>query len=597
MSTRRVIGRVLGGRRGVILVSIAALAGTLLGAFLTDNPDVVGPAMLLPWVALFAFEAGPLLGLAAAAISFVLFLLAADGFHITPAFVIGRFAAFGLIGVGVGIAGARLRQSEQLSRRLVEGLPLVMYTEGADGLTYISPQIEDLLGYSATDWLAQPGLWRTALHPDDRERVLSEYEAAVAANTEFECTYRLVGKDGGGVWVRDSSTFVADGSLPYRQGFIVDVTEQKKSEDEAERNATLMRGLIDGTVDAITLTDRDGRIVIANQPMARYVRELGIPGTGLMHERLLAIAESVEDRDRFERRMRELAATPDVESADEFELNGGERVFQGYTKPVIGADGAFLGRVWTLREVTETRQADRIKDALVATVSHELRTPLTSIIGYLELLGTGEPLSAEDARFVEIARRNAARLQRMVEELLFLSRVDAGGLELDLEDVDVAELVRAALGSADPAAAAKRITLGLDGPQTLTMRADGNRLGQVFDNLISNAIKFTPERGTVKIRLGCEGNTLLATVTDTGRGIPQAEQARLFERFFRTTGTRDVPGTGRGLTIVRAIVEAHGGSITCESREDVGTTFALRLPLTSPAADGDPSPALVATAR
>jgi signal transduction histidine kinase len=243
------------------------------------------------------------------------------------------------------------------------------------------------------------------------------------------------------------------------------------------------------------------------------------------------------------------------------------------------------------------RQADRIKDALVATVSHELRTPLTSIIGYLELLGTGEPLSAEDARFVEIARRNAARLQRMVEELLFLSRVDAGGLELDLEDVDVAELVRAALGSADPAAAAKRITLGLDGPQTLTMRADGNRLGQVFDNLISNAIKFTPERGTVKIRLGCEGDTLLATVTDTGRGIPQAEQARLFERFFRTTGTRDVPGTGLGLTIVRAIVEAHGGTITCESREDVGTTFALRLPLTSPAADGDPSPALVATAH
>jgi PAS domain S-box-containing protein len=471
-----------------------------------------------------------------------------------------------------------------------------MYTAGAEGLTYISPQIEELLGYTATDWLSQPGLWRTALHADDRERVLSEYTRAVDANTEFECTYRLVGVDGRAVWVRDSSTFVADGSRSYRQGFIVDVTEQKKSEDEAERNATLMRGLIDGTVDAITLTDRDGRIVIANEPMARYVRDLHIPPTGLMHERLLAIADSVEDRERFEQRMRELAATPDVESADEFELNGGERVFQGYTKPVLGADNAFLGRVWTLREVTEARQVDRIKDALVATVSHELRTPLTSIIGYLELLGTGEPLSIEDARFVEIARRNAARLQRMVEELLFLSRVDAGGLELDLEDVDVAELARAALGSADPAAAAKRITLELDGPPTLRMRADGTRLGQVFDNLISNAIKFTPERGKVKVCLDSDDGALMATVTDTGRGIPHAEQSRLFERFFRTTATRDVPGTGLGLTIVRAIVEAHGGSVTCESREGVGTTFAFRLPLARPAADDPASSALVAAA-
>src|SRR4051794_9038036 len=199
-------GRLVGDRRGVIVLSLVALSFTLLFAFVADSPDAVGPTMLLPWVALFAFEAGPVLGLAAAAISFVLFLLAADGFHITPAFVIGRFAAFGLIGIGVGIAGARLRRSEQHSRRLVEGLPLVMYTEGAEGLTYISPQIEGLLGYTATDWLSQPDLWRTALHADDRERVLTEYTGAVDANAEFECTYRLVGADGRAVWVRDSST-------------------------------------------------------------------------------------------------------------------------------------------------------------------------------------------------------------------------------------------------------------------------------------------------------------------------------------------------------------------------------------------------------
>jgi len=595
VSTRRLIGRVLGHRRGVILASLAALTATLVTAYLGDA-QVVGTAMLLPWVALFAFEAGAALGLAVAAASFITFLFspALNGTDITATFVIGRFSSFVLIAVGVGVVGARLRRSEQRSRRLVEGLPLVMYVENENGLIYISPQIESLVGHSVSEWLTDSGLWRRVLHPDDRDRVLTEYGKAVEDKAAFECTYRLVRPDSRAVWVRDSSAYVTDGERSYRQGFIVDVTAQKESEDEAERNATLMRGLIDGTIDAITLTDRTGRIAIANRPMVKYVQELGIPHTGLMHERLLGVADRVDDRERFERRMRELAATPDIESADEFELNNGERVFQGYTKPVIGNDNAYLGRVWTLREVTEARQVDRIKDALVATVSHELRTPLPSIIGYLELLGSGAPLSAEDARFVDIVRRNAARLQRMVEELLFLSRVDAGGLELDLEEVDVVELARASLGSADPAAAAKRITLEYDGPETLRTRADAHRLGQVFDNLISNAIKFTPDRGSVKVALGSDDGTLVASVCDTGVGIPAAEQSRLFERFFRSSATRDLPGTGLGLTIVRAIVEGHGGSITCQCNAGEGTTFRFTVPLRTPAADAGAAPAVAA---
>ena len=579
MATFRVIGRVLGDRRGVILVSLAALTATLTASFFTPA-NVVGTTMLLPWIALFAFEAGAALGLAVATASFLVFLFspALDGVDITPAFVIGRFASFALIAGGVGIAGARLRRSEGRSRRLVEGLPLVMYTEDERGLTYISPQIEPLLGYSAEEWLSQPGLWRQVLHPDDRDRVLAGYRQAVDARGDLECTYRLVRPDSRAVWVRDSSAYVTDSSRSYRQGFIVDVTEQKRSEAEAERNATLMRGLIDGTVDGIALTDRTGGIAIVNRPMLTFAEELGLPRGGLMHERLLAASHLIVDRERFEQRMRELAAAPDAESADEFELRDSERVFQGFTKPVLGSDGTYLGRVWTLREVTEVRNVNRIKDALVATVSHELRTPLTSIIGYLELLGSGEPLSAEDARFVEIVRRNAARLQRMVEELLFLSRVDVGGLELDVDEVDVVELVRAALGSADPAAAAKRITLEYSGPGTLSTKADADRLGQVFDNLISNAIKFTPERGSVNVSLGAETGAIVASVADNGVGIPQAEQPRLFERFFRTTATRDVPGTGLGLTIVRAIVEAHGGTIECTSSAD-GTTFTFTLPV------------------
>src|SRR5438067_8837348 len=202
----------------------------------------------------------------------------------------------------------------------------------------------------------------------------------------------------------------------------------------------------------------------------------------------------------YTRRIRELAAAPDTESFDEFELRESGRVFQGFTRAVVNNDGEYLGRVWTLREVTEARQIDRIKDALVATVSHELRTPLTSIIGYLELLGTsGVTLGDEDARYVEIVRRNAARLQHMVEELLFVARVDAEGLSLDLDNVNLSELARDAIGSALPLATPKEVALELEALPSARACVDAKRISQVLDNLIWYAIKLTSTGGHVKV--------------------------------------------------------------------------------------------------
>jgi signal transduction histidine kinase len=299
-----------------------------------------------------------------------------------------------------------------------------------------------------------------------------------------------------------------------------------------------------------------------------------------MHERLLGIADTVVDRDRYTARMSELAAAPDTESFDEFELHETGRVFQGFTKGVLGSDGEYLGRVWTLREVTQARQVDRIKDALVATVSHELRTPLTSIIGYLELLGTtNTPLGEEDARYADVVRRNAVRLQHMVEDLLFLARVDGGGLSLELDRADVTELASSAVASARPLAAAKDVGLEFEGRRSARVLVDAKRISQVFDNLVANAIKFTPPGGSVKVTVTSDDAATVVSVVDTGYGIPATEQSRLFERFFRSSATSHLPGTGLGLAIVHAIVESHGGSITCRSEEGEGTTFTLSLPM------------------
>jgi PAS domain S-box-containing protein len=587
MLTRRVRGfarRLFADRRAVLAVSGVGLAATVAVAVFGNDSQAVGSAMFLPWVALLAFEFGVTAGSLAAVVAFALFLLPASeqGSTITVSFVVGRFASFLVIGAGVGVLGTRLRASEVRNRQLVEGLPLAVYIESEEsGLTYVGPQIESIIGYPRAVWLASEGLWRRILHDDDREQVIARYTAAVATRAPFSCEYRLIRPDGTATWVRDSSTVVETGNGSYRQGFIVDITQLKRAEKQLEQNAMLLRGLIDATVDGICLTDLEGEILIANRPIGRLVRGLGIADEGPIHERLLAIAERTTEPERYARRMRELAADPFTPSFDEFELAADGRDLQGFTAPVISGDNDYLGRVWTLRDVTEERQLDRLRDALIATVSHELRTPLTSIIGYLELLGTAsDQLGAENASYVEIVGRNATRLQHMVEDLLFLAQLDAGGFSLDLGDVDLVELAGEAIEAARPAAEAKNLILTLDHDQPAVVSADANRLGQALDNLISNAIKFTPERGTVHVLIENGDTCCVLHVADNGYGIPSSEQDRLFERFFRSTiaSANNVPGSGLGLTIAKTIIESHGGTIGFDSTVGEGTTFTISLP-------------------
>jgi len=199
-------------------------------------------------------------------------------------------------------------------------------------------------------------------------------------------------------------------------------------------------------------------------------------------------------------------------------------------------------------------------------------------------MGTGDPpLGEEDARFLEVVQRNAARLQHMVEELLFVGRVDSEGLLLDLDHVDVTELARNAIRSALPVARAQDLTLELEEQGPAHAYVDPKRITQVFDNLLANAIKFTEPGGSVTVCVFSEESGIVASVSDTGCGIPESEQPRLFERFFRSSATADLPGTGLGLTIVRTIVESHDGSISFASTEGEGTTFTFSLPLHSAA--------------
>ena len=168
----------------------------------------------------------------------------------------------------------------------------------------------------------------------------------------------------------------------------------------------------------------------------------------------------------------------------------------------------------------------------------------------------------------------------LVNDLLFAARLQAGELRLDREHLDVAAIVRQSVREARPRADAKDIVLELEEAPVPPADADRGRLFQLLDNLISNAIKFTPERGRVDVRVRTQNGTIRIEVADTGIGIPEDERGRLFDRFFRasTAVRQQIPGTGLGLYIARAIVEAHGGSIDVESADGQGTTFCVDLP-------------------
>jgi two-component system phosphate regulon sensor histidine kinase PhoR len=241
-------------------------------------------------------------------------------------------------------------------------------------------------------------------------------------------------------------------------------------------------------------------------------------------------------------------------------------------------DGAFAGSVIVFGDVTDLVNALAAKDDFVSNVSHEFRTPLTSILGYVELLlDERDELPESHLEPLKIIRRNSERLLGLVSDLL-ASRT--GQLIVSPQAVDVAELVRASVSAALPRAAAAKVQLRADAPGRLDAHVDSARISQVLDNLVSNAIKYSPNGGDVVVSLGSEGANLVCRVSDTGMGMSEKDQAEVFTKFFRTDNVRNtsIPGVGLGLSISKAIVEAHGGTIQLRSTVGHGTTFTVRVP-------------------
>jgi PAS domain S-box-containing protein len=370
--------------------------------------------------------------------------------------------------------------------------------------------------------------------------------------------------------------------------------------------AQTMTSVIDAvTEQSIIGTDRDGVIRVWN-PGAEKM--LGLPRADVVRKRSIVdfhLPEELVDGDGGRTGLAALVHAAQQHGSDVRDwtyvgADGRPRTVSVAVTPRSDDRGVHAGWNFVGTDMTDVRAAEQLKDQFVSLISHELRTPLSSILGYLELVLDDEdqPLSDEQRAFLTTVERNAHRLQRLVGDLLFTAQVEAGRFTLHPEDVDLAAVVRAAEETARVGAAGNGVTISVDVPDGgLTVSGDPVRLGQACDNLVSNAVKFTPSGGQVTLRLrpawqtpdgdvvdtelaGAERVAQLA-VSDTGIGIPAGEQGKLFTRFFRaSTAQRNaVPGVGLGLTITKAITTAHGGRLALQSAEGVGTTFTLTLPL------------------
>jgi PAS domain S-box-containing protein len=519
-------------------------------------------------------------------------------------------ATFALQAIAQRRMRGRTAALEQRYRRLVEELPAALYISAlheASYALYVSPAMVGLLGYPLDEWSRNPRLFDEILHPLDRDEVLEEFAASKLTGEPYEAEYRLLREDGSIVWVRDRAVLVRDphGRPQHMQGFLIDVTARKHAE---ARYRTLAEQLpLITYIDTPYSADEAAAYVSPQiEDILGYSLDEWTADPAFFVDHL-----HPDDRDRVreaQRASRESGEPLEIEYRfiakdsrtvwlqDSYTVvrdeTGRPWYTQGYALDITARKEAEADREELLLQAQvqneQLLELDRMKDEFVALVSHELRTPLTSIRGYLELLLEDAALggfAATHTEWLGVIDRNSERLLCLVEDLLLKAQVNAGKVTLNMKEVDLAALVEQSVTASVPAAAGREITLACDTRSLPPVSADPVRIGQVIDNLISNALKFTPAGGRVDVRAEQSGDVVRIEVADTGMGIPEGEQERLFERFYRTSQAQEraVPGAGLGLAIAKAIVEAHGGEISCTSAAGAGTTFAIELPLVASA--------------
>ncbi|HEY8490169.1 MAG TPA: GAF domain-containing protein [Dehalococcoidia bacterium] len=546
-------------------------------------------------------------------------------------------------------ARAAAEAMEQRYRDLVQGLDAIVWEADAETFrfTFVSRRAEEILGYPAAQWLEEPTFWADHIHPEDREWAVHFCTDCTAAGQDHAFDYRCLAADGRVVWLRDMVRVIKDQEGKPRQlrGVMVDITEQKRLEAELrEQTETLetlnevgralsaeldLGQLVQRVTDAATaltgaqfgaffynVVDERGEryqlYTISGAPKEAFAqfpapRNTALFGPTFRGEGVIRL-DDVRRDPRFGRNppyyghppghlpVASYLAVPVISRSGE--VLGG--LFFGHERPGVFTEraeqlalGIAAQAAVALDNARLYQEAQRViqqREEFLSIASHELKTPLTTVKGYAQLLERQlRSTQAEDERLhrmMEQLKSQIRRLEVLVADLLDISRLQQGRLELRPEPVDLQPLAAEVLARFEHAPdRTPAHTLVLDAPEAVAGVWDRDRLDQVLTNLLSNALKYSPEGGEVRVTLRRHGDTAELAVSDQGIGIPAEEQARLFSPFSRaSTGGHHIEGVGLGLYITQQIVARHQGEITVESAPGRGSRFTVRLPL-HPAVD------------
>lgn len=431
-----------------------------------------------------------------------------------------------------------------------------------------------------------------AIHHEDQERVREAIKRAVDGLGRYRCEYR-VWRDGAYRWVEANGRVEPDehGQPSRFPGVLLDIEERRRVEDERDRTAALLRTFMEAVPGVVFAKDRQGRYLIANRGAAEALGRAPAEVIGRTDAEVLPVlsqATALMDQDR---QIMDTGVAQQLEEAVT-RADGTPSIWWSTKEPLRDARGNVVGLVGTSVDITERKRleevlrlADRRKDEFLAMLAHELRNPLAPISASAHVL----QLSAGDAERVkaaaEIVSRQVGHLTTLVDDLLDVSRVTRGLVELTLEPVDLRTVVSAAVEQVKPLLQSRGHQLSTRaGAGPFSVKGDFHRLVQILSNLLNNAAKYTPRNGMIEVALFCDRDSAVMSVADNGMGIAPEMIDHVFTLFGQAERTpdRSQGGLGIGLALVRSLVHLHHGEVHVQSPGlHQGSTFRVQLPLSS----------------
>jgi len=474
----------------------------------------------------------------------------------------------------------RDKAAEDLERLFDLATAMVCIVNFKGYFTKVSPAFMDVLGYSEKELLSKPFI--RFVHPDDRASTLAEMGKIVKGKAVYRFMNRQVCKDGSRKFLEWTAHPVVKDRILFAIAY--DVTERERALEETKRERDKISAIIQGMVNGLFVVDRQGKIVLFNKAaeiMSGYRMEDAI---GKHYSKVMTFI-SENNKTSASASIEASLATGEIRTvttrATLVNRSGNEIPVENSVAPLVGSEGEVFGCVVIFQDSTREHEIDQMKSEFISIATHQLHTPLTGIKWFIELLlaGRAGSLLKRQREYLINVHESNERMIRLINDLLNVSRIESGErISMNKEPVNVIKLFSQIISENISLARQNQISIVKckGAPRSLILPVDEGRMRLAVSNILNNAIKYSKRGGRVEI--GCEkekDKEITFWIKDEGVGIPRKQQRRVFEKFFRADNiiTKVTEGTGLGLYIAKSIIEAHGGRIWFESKEDEGSTF------------------------